>query len=39
MPERLRGPYTAPDSLVIAPILLDHRERMYERHLTLPLDF
>lgn len=39
MPERLRGPYTAPKTLTIAPILLRHREAMYQRHLSLPLDF
>ncbi|MDP6829492.1 MAG: glutathione binding-like protein [Alphaproteobacteria bacterium] len=39
MPERLRGPYTAPDSVKIEPILLRHRDTMYQRHLSLPLDF
>jgi glutathione S-transferase len=39
MPDRLRGPYTAPDTLEIAAILLAHRDRMYERHLSLPLEF
>lgn len=39
MPARLRGPYTAPDALTIDPILLKHRDAMYARHLSLPLDF
>ena len=39
MPKRLRGPYTAPETLFIDPILLEHRSKMYERYLSLPLEF
>jgi hypothetical protein len=39
MPERLRGPYTAPETLTFDPMLIIHRNTMYERHLSLPLEF
>ncbi len=39
MPMRLRGPYTAPETTVCNPILITHRDSMYTRHLSLPLDF
>ncbi len=39
MPDLLRQAYQAPDSLPVDPVLIAHRDRMYERHLSLPLDF
>ncbi len=39
MPLRLRVAYEAPEAMVIDPILLAHRDKMYARHLSLPLDF
>ena len=42
MPGLIRDLYTAGESAVgqaVDPILLAHRDRIYERHLSLPLDF
>ncbi|MDA1100385.1 MAG: hypothetical protein O2967_15520 [Proteobacteria bacterium] len=39
MPMRLRVVYEAPKMLTIDPILIDHRDEIYARHLSLPLDF
>ena len=39
MPELLRAAYKAPDSVMVDPILIAHRDKMYERYLGLPLDF
>ena len=39
MPARLRGPYNAPKTLTVDPLLIAHRNKMYERHLSLPLEF
>ena len=35
----LRTAYEAPASLAIDPLLITHRDRMYDRHLSLPLDY
>jgi glutathione S-transferase len=35
----LRTAYEAPASLSVDPILIAHRDRVYDRHLSLPLDF
>ena len=42
MPDMMRAIYTNADPVVaeaVDPILLAHRDRIYERHLGLPLDF
>jgi glutathione S-transferase len=39
MPPLLRTTYQAPATLPLDPILIAHRDKMYERHLSLPLDF
>lgn len=41
MPEAMRAGFSAPfDCLKAArPILLEHRDRMFERHIPLPMDF
>ena len=41
MPTGLRGLYTAPADIVehIDTLLLDHRDMMYQQHLSLPLDY
>jgi len=39
MPPLLRTAYEAPASLSVDPILIIHRDRVYDRHLSLPLDF
>lgn len=39
MPMRLRVAYEAPETTVVDPILIAHRDKMYARHLSLPLDF
>ena len=42
MPEALRGQYghlTPEIEAALDPALLEHRDRIYERHLELPLDF
>jgi hypothetical protein len=41
MDARQRAAYTVRDPLLLAaldPILLEHRDRIYERHLELPVD-
>jgi len=42
MPESLRALYGAPGETVAAaadPVVIEHRDRIFERHLRLPLDF
>ena len=39
MPPLLRTACKAPASLFVDPILIIHRDRVYDRHLSLPLDF
>ena len=42
MPEMLRAAYSATDPVLrdaADPILLEHRDYVYEKHLELPLDF
>ena len=39
MPPLLRTAYEPPESLSIDPVLITHRNMIYKRHLSLPLDF
>jgi hypothetical protein len=39
MPHRLRVAYEAPETTVIDPKFLAHRDKMYARNLSLPPDF
>jgi len=39
MPHRLRATYEAPETTVIDPILLAHRDKMCARNLSLPPNF
>ncbi len=39
MPPNLRLAYQAPATLPVDPLLITHRDMIYERHLSLPLDF
>ena len=39
MPPLLRTAYELPESLSIDPVLITHRNMIYKRHLSLPLDF